>query len=84
MYYIVLQIKGEVNYTIIEKYDKNIIVDKVIDGSDIFINGKNVQDLNNLEKNYIYTPKVSATQQLNKIIMEQKNEINDRRTRLAR
>jgi hypothetical protein len=31
--------KGEVNYTITEKYDNNIIVDKVIDGSDIFING---------------------------------------------
>ena len=26
--------KGEVNYTIIEKYDNNIIVDRVIDGSD--------------------------------------------------
>ena len=31
--------KGEVNYAEIEKYDNNIIVDKVIDGSDIFING---------------------------------------------
>ena len=31
--------KGEVNYTIIEKNDNNIIEDKVIDGSDIYING---------------------------------------------
>jgi hypothetical protein len=29
--------KGEVNYTIVEKYDNNIIVDKVTDGSDIFM-----------------------------------------------
>ncbi len=43
------------NYTIIEKYDNNIIVDKVIDGSDIFINGKIVDDFNILDKNYIYT-----------------------------
>ena len=47
--------KGEVNYTIIEKNDNNIIVDKVIDGSDIFINGKIVDDCNILDKNYIYT-----------------------------
>ena len=42
------------DYTIIEKYDNNIIVDKVIDGSDIFINGKIVDDFNILDKNYIY------------------------------
>ena len=76
--------KYEVNYTIIEKYDNNVIVDKVIDGSDIFINGKIVDDFNVLDKNYIYTLNVSATQQLHRIIMEQKNEINDLKTRLAR
>jgi hypothetical protein len=37
-----------------------------------------------LDKNNIYTSNVSATQQLHKIIMEQKNEINDLKTRLAR
>ena len=76
--------KGEVNYSIIEKYDNNIIVDKVIDGSDIFINGKIVDDFNILDKNYIYTLNVSATQELHKIIMEQKNNINDLEARLAR
>ena len=58
-----------------KKYDNNIIVDKVIDGSDIFINGKIVDDFNILDKNYIYTLNVSATQQLHRIIMEHKNEI---------
>ena len=50
----------------------------------MFINGKIVDDFNILDKNYIYTLNVSATQQLSKIIMEQKNEINDLKTRLAR
>ena len=37
------------------------------------------------EVNYfIYTLNVSATQHLHRIIMEQKNEINDLKTRLAR
>ncbi len=72
--------------TIIEKYDNHIIVDNVIDGSDIFTNGKIeiVDDFNILDKNYIYALNVSATQQLHKINMEQKNEINDLKTRLAR
>ena len=62
--------KGEVNLTIIEKCDKNIIVDKVIDGSDIFLNGKIVHDFTILDKNYMYTLNVSATEQLHRIMME--------------
>ncbi len=69
--------KGEVHYTTIEKYDNNLIVDKVIDGSDIFINGEIVDDFNILDKNYVHTLNVSATQQLHRIIMEKKSEIND-------
>ena len=46
-------------------------------GSEIFINGKIVDDFNILKKNYIYTLNLSATQQLHIIIMEQKNEINE-------
>ena len=40
--------------------------------------------MNVLDKNYIYTLNVSATQQLHRIILEQKNEINDLKSRLAR
>ena len=76
--------KGEVNLTSKEKYDNYIIVDSGIDGSDIFINGKIVDDFNILDKNYIYTLNVSATQQLHRIIMDQKNKINDLKPRLAR
>ena len=46
----------------------------------IFINGKIVNDFNILDKNYIYTLNVSATQELHRIIMEQKNETNDLKT----
>ena len=35
-------------------------MDHVIDGSDIFINGKMVDDFNILEKNYIYNPLVET------------------------
>ena len=72
--------KGEVNYAEIEKCDNNIIVDKVIDGSDIFINSKIVDDFNILDKNYVYSLDVSATQEHHRIIMEQKNETNDLKT----
>jgi hypothetical protein len=43
---------GESNYTVIEKYDNYRIVDKVIDGSDVIIIGKIVDDFNILDKNY--------------------------------
>ncbi len=59
-------------------------MDNVIDGSEIFINGKIIDDFNILDTNYIHTLNASATQQLHRIIMEQKNEINDLKTRLAR
>ena len=45
--------KSEFNFTVIEKYDNYMIVDKDIEGSDIFINGKTVHDFNILDKNYI-------------------------------
>jgi hypothetical protein len=59
LFCIVLE-KGEFNYTIIEKYDNFIVVDKDIEGSDIFINGKIVEDFNVLDKNkciYFYSNK---------------------------
>ena len=43
---------GESNYTVTEKYDNYRIVDKVIDGSDVIIIGKIVDDFNILDKNY--------------------------------
>ena len=48
------------------------------------MNGKIVDDFHILDTNNIYTLNVSATQQLHRTIMEQKNEINDLKARLAR
>jgi hypothetical protein len=76
--------KSEVYYNIIEKCDNYIIVGKDIDGSDVFVDGKIFDDFIILDQNYIYTLNVSATQELHKIIMEQKNKINDLEARLAR
>ena len=45
---------------------------------------KTVDDLNTLDKSYIFTLNVSATQRRHKIIIEPKNEINDHKTLLAR
>ena len=42
---------------------------------DMFINGKIVDDFNILDKNYIYTLNVSATQQLHRIIIGQNRPI---------
>ena len=42
---------------------------KVIGGSDIFMNGKIVDDFHILDTHNIYTLNVSATQQLHKIII---------------
>jgi hypothetical protein len=68
-----------------EIYENCIVMDKDIPNEDvIFINGKNVDDFHTLDKNYIYTLNVSATQELHKIIMEQKNEITDLKERLVR
>ena len=84
MYDIYGNFKCSGNIIHIENNNNNIMVDKVIDGSDEFINGKIVDDFNILDRDYIYTLNVSATQQLHRIIMEQKNETNDLKTRLAR
>ena len=45
-------------------------------GSDIFINGKIVDDFNVLDKNYIYTLNVSATQQLHRSLLVDGNTNN--------
>ena len=50
----------------------------------VILSVKIVDEFNILHANFISTLNVSATQQLHRIIMEQKNEINDLKTRLAR
>jgi hypothetical protein len=50
-------------------------VDKDIEGSDIFINKKTVDDFNVLDKNYMFILNVSATQQLHKILWSKRTRL---------
>ena len=58
-----------IEYNIIRRKDSKL--------SKSFINGKIISDFHVLDKTYIYTLNVSATQELHKIIIEQRNKIND-------
>jgi hypothetical protein len=69
-------------YKIKEIYDDYFVIDKDIDRNEVFVKGYSINDLHNLDKNYIYTLNVCATQELHKIIVEQKNKINDLESRL--
>jgi hypothetical protein len=69
-------------YKIKEIYDDYFVIDKDINRDEVFVKGYSINDLHNLDKNYIYTLNVCATQELHKIIVEQKNKINDLESRL--
>jgi hypothetical protein len=79
----VLKDNAEGILTIKQIFDNYIVIDEIIDETDIFINGKIISDFHVLDKTYIYTLNVSATQELHKIIIEQRNKINDLETRLV-
>jgi hypothetical protein len=70
-------------YKIQEIYNDYFIIDKDIDRDEVFVKGYSINDLHNLDKNYIYTLNVCATQELYKLIMEQKEEINNLKNRLS-
>jgi hypothetical protein len=70
-------------YKIKEIYDDYFIIDKDIDRDEVFVKGYEIKDLHSLDKNYIYTLNVCATQELYKLIMEQREEINNLKNRLS-
>ena len=53
-------------YSIIEKNDDTIKINESIAGDECFITGSKVNDFHKLDKNYIYTLNVCATQELYK------------------
>ena len=65
---------GGDRYKIKEIYEDHFIIDKDIDGDDCFVYGYCVDDLNGLDKSYIYTLNVCATQELHRR-MEAQNVI---------
>jgi len=67
---------------IIEKNEDSIKINESIDGEECFITGSKVDDFHTLDKNYIYTLNVCATQELYKIIQDLKNRISILEARL--
>jgi hypothetical protein len=72
------------NYKIKEIYNDYFVIDEDLEYSPAFVKGYEVDDLHNVKKDMIFSLNVSATQELHKIIMEQKEEITDLKERLAK
>jgi hypothetical protein len=71
-------------YNIIEIIPElnKIKIDKNLATSNCFVYGTEVNDFHTLNKDYIFTLNVCATQELYKLIQEQKNQINDLQNQL--
>ena len=78
----VLKDNAEGILTIKQIFDNYIVIDEIIDETDIFINGKIISDFHVFDKTYIYTLNVSATQELHRKITAQQEEINNLKNRL--
>ena len=61
---------------IIEVNETSIKIDKTYDNDDVFIYGSKVNDFHTLDKSYIYTLNVCATQELYKLIQDLQNRIS--------
>ena len=57
-------------------------IDKSIDSSNIFVYGKEVNDFHTIDKSYIYTLNVCATQELHRMIEAQKEMIDHLKIRI--
>jgi hypothetical protein len=72
------------NYTITQIIPElnQIKINENLEGSECFIYGTEVDDFHALNKDYIFTLNVCATQELHKIIQEQKSQIQELKTEL--
>ena len=68
---------------ILYKKENKITIDKEIEGDKCFVYGKKINDFHALDKNYIYTLNVSATQELYKLIQQQNLIIQDLQNRIS-
>ncbi len=71
-------------YKIKEIYDDYFVIDEDIDGDDCFVFGYEVRDLNGLDKSYIYTLNVCATQELHMRIETHDKRIKELETKLEK
>ena len=70
-------------YNIIEKNEDTIKINESIEGEECFITGSKVDDFHTLDKNYIYTLNVCATQEIYKLIQQQNKIIQDLQNRIS-
>jgi hypothetical protein len=68
---------------IIEVNETSIKIDKTYNNDDVFIYGSKVDDFHTLDKSYIYTLNVCATQELFKLIQQQNIIIQDLQYRIS-
>ena len=68
---------------IIEVNETYIKIDINYDNNDVFIYGSKVNDFHTLDKSYIYTLNVCATQELHKLIQQQNIIIQDLQNRIS-
>ena len=66
---------------IIEVNETSIKIDKTYD-DDVFVYGSKIDDFHTLDKSYIYTLNVCATQELYKLIQQQNTIIQDLQNRI--
>jgi hypothetical protein len=68
--------KGK-RYKIKEIYDDHFVIDEDIEGDECFVFGYEVNDLNAIDKSYIYTLNVCATQELHRRMQAQEARIQE-------
>ena len=67
---------------ILEVNETSIKIDKTFNNEDVFVYGSKVDDFHSLDKSYIYTLNVCATQELYKLIQQQNIIIQDLQKRI--
>jgi hypothetical protein len=67
-----------------EIYDDYFVIDEDIEGDDCFVFGYMIDDLNGLDKSYIYTLNVCATQELHRRIEAQDKRIKELEEKVER
>ncbi len=70
-------------YKIKEIYEDHFVIDEDIDGDECFVFGYEVCDLNGLDKSYIYTLNVCATQELHRRMEAQDKRIKELETKIT-
>ena len=71
------------NYKVLSVDENKITIDDNLEGDKCFVYGTKVNDFHALDKTYIYTLNVCATQELYKLIQQQNLIIQDLQTRLS-